>query len=423
MGDSHFALDAAVLRAWGISMRGKITSRQKCPVCGAKGDFCKHPSAPVLVCRCNQFPANALELGIKWDGHYHRITHDQDGRRFTDYVHAERALGLINDQIEKGSFDPLFWCAKKTNKLLWENYLRQYIAAEEMRLRPDQEATFQKKRSLIKHLAWFNGKNIRDIRAGHLEDFAALPCLKMALSPKSRAGLMGELRFILTRAERRGDIAKAPQVPTVSVPEQEIVWLKREQQARLLAHVPAVHRPIFAFMITYGVRVNEACALCWDKVDLANGTFCLSRTFSRRKLKDKAKTKRPNILPLCDELAVYLQTVTPGLGRAPVFRNPEAHTSKNPNQFYLEDFLRSTFEAALAAAGLPPIQLKNATRHSRAMQAINVDMWGIEAASRLLGHTSLTHTKKYARATTGLLKELIDGDNVLPMRGRHKGDI
>ena len=391
-------------------MRGSIRCRQVCPQCGQRGRYepktirlkGKRP-VEVLSCECGRWADAAIEIRVKWQSHLHTVTHDKSGQVFSSYDEACLALAQISEEIMDGSFYPELWTPSDVNGLLWQNYYRAYLDHEMERLQPDREATLAKKVSIGRHLNWFNGQNIRELRTGQMEDFD-LHLKKKGLAPKTRSDVLTELRFILKRALRRQDIARVPEFPMVRVPEKEIAWYNQEQQQRILEQLPEEHRSIFSFMFTYGCRVNEATALCWDKVDRDNGIFYLARTFSRRKLMERPKA-RPNVLPICEEFATYLQSITPGLGGTPVFRNSDAH---NRERFYLEDQLRKLFSVAVEAAGLPQIPLKNATRHSLGMQAVNVHQWGIEAASRILGHPSLAHTRKYARAGTGLVRELLN---------------
>lgn len=400
----------AMLAAMGVRVRGSIRCRQVCPQCGQRGKF--QPRAirlpgkrplEVLACECGRWADAAIDIRLKWQGKLHVIGHDKSGNPFASYDDACVAQAQINDEIDEGRFYPEEWSAKAHNGLLWENYHQAYLEHEKARLLPDREATWTKKRGMARHLAWFNGQNVREIRAGQIQDFD-LHLKALGLAPKTRADVLAELRFVLRWAALREDIAKVPAFPVVQVPEKEIGWYNQDQQQQILDKLPEEHRPIFAFMFTYGCRVNEATALCWDKLDRANGLFYLARTFSRRRLRDRPKEK-PNVLPISQSFAAYLEAAIPSFGPLPVFRNPEA---RNKEGFYLEDHLRRLFVAAAKAAGLPEIPLKNATRHSLGMQAINVHQWGIEAASRILGHTSLAHTRKYARAGTGLVRDLLD---------------
>lgn len=390
------------IAAWGVSMRGSIRSRQWCPVCGARGkyrlrDFGQGRRA--LVCQCGQFIANKLFIQIKWQGKLYDIRRDENGRPLSDYPHAERALGTINNQIENTldpsrrgtTFNPKFWVGPNTNSLLWENYLAEYLKREEKRC---SAASFARKRALARHLAWFNGRLIREIKAGDLEDFASLPCLQLALAPKTRLDLIRLLGHIFKQAELREDIKKAPALPKVVVPKKPIKWMNQDQQARVMEYIPAPHRPIFMFLMQYGCRVGEACALCWDCVDLDNMAFVLARTFSRRRLSDTTKTRRHNPLPIVGWFEDYLTSRPQGINQTPVFQNPEADPRRNPSRFYLPDFLRAVWREALEKAGFEPIQLKNATRHSAGTQK-RLQGWDEGLIARLLGHAST----KYVRGT------------------------
>lgn len=387
----------AQLASWGLSMRGKIVSRQKCPACGQAGsyelkDFGRGRRA--LLCRCGGFIANRLEVVVKWQGMTYRITHDQVGQRLTDYVHAERAQGLINNQIERKDFYPALWTSAKHNRLLWENYLRDYLADEEARLLPERKATLSKKKAWARHLTWFNGRNLRELRTADVERFATLPCLRLALAPKSLADLLVELRHILERAEARDDIERAPQVPSVQLPRRAVRIMTADQQTRVLERIPAPHRPIFLFLMEYGCRVSEACALCWDMVDREREVVILARTFSLRSLAEATKTRRDNTLPIVGWFQTYLEGRPTGLHQTPVFQNPEAHANRNPARFYYADALNRIWRSALEAEGLEHLPLKNGTRHSRGKQLRDAG-WDPHLIARLLGHASTHHTMRY----------------------------
>lgn len=395
-------------QVWGLCMRGRLRTRQHCPACGqARGHQLVTPrrGSPYFLCSCGQ-QLDQVEIDLRWGGKRYAIIHDQRGERFPSYAHAQRALEVIRSQIDEGKFEPALWAGQRANRLLWENWLADYLAREEARLLPDRRASLHKKRALAKHLAWFNGRNIREIKSGAVQDYFSLPCLRLALAPKTLADLAGELRHIFAEARHRDEIEREPRVPPVQVPEQAIRWLTPAQQDALLAALPDQHRPIFGFLMVYGCRVSEACALCWDRVDPAQGVVHLDRTFSRRRLQDRPKTRRPHTLPIVPALAEYLAGSPRGIHRLPVFRNPEA---RSPEGWYTEDFLANLWRRALEDAGLAWLPLKNGTRHSRGMQALNLDGWGMEAVRRLLGHTSTAHTRKYAEADVELLRDLLTG--------------
>jgi integrase len=353
--------------------------------------------------------ADRPEIQLKWQGKLYRLTHDAHGRRFVHYLEAERALGLINDQIQRKAFWPSEWVSASANRMLWENYLADFLGRQKAEA---TRATYEVRRALARHLAWFNGRNIKEIRTAHVQDFAALPCLHLALAPVTRSNLMATLATVFREAVRREDIERAPQIPRVVVPEREVAWMMPEEQALALAHIPAKHRPIFAFLMLYGCRVSEACALCWDAVDRAKGVISFRRTFSRGgELKETTKGRHEDLAPIYDDCARLLADLPQGIGPTPVFRNPDAHVAANPLRWYGEYILRKYWRRALTEAGLPYIHLKNATRHSLGMQIVNVmDGGSLELASAALRHRGMDTTRKYyARPTLALLKSLRDG--------------
>ncbi len=378
-------------------------------MCGARGryDLVRGRGQSALVCQCGQWVADRLEIVLKWQGTTYRLTHDQRARRLRSYTEAEAALVEINSQIERRTFDPSLWKSRRTNRLLWENYLADWLKREEARA---TKATFEVKRAAARHLAWFNGMNVRDIRTAHVQDYFNLPCIKLALAPNTRKNVAAALRQLFREAVERDDIEKAPRIPRIDAPEQPILWMGPKEQARALEAMPEEHRPIFRFLMLYGCRVAEACALCWDAIDRQKGLVWFRRTFSRRQLRETTKTRRARALPIFDEFAAYLDSQTSGVGVAPVFRNPHAYAASNPSAFYSPEILNRIWRKALRRAGLPHVPLKNATRHSRGMQAINLDGWGVADAQALLGHTSPSTTLRfYAHTESARLRGLVDG--------------
>ncbi|MGA1841821.1 MAG: hypothetical protein ACMUIU_14455 [bacterium] len=68
----------------------------------------------------------------------------------------------------------------------------------------------------------------------------------------------------------------------------EIEYLTIEQQEKLLNAIPDHDRPIFQFMMEYGVRPQEARALQRDCIK--NGKVKICRAFSNNTLRETTKT-------------------------------------------------------------------------------------------------------------------------------------
>jgi len=379
-------------------MRGRILSRQKCPVCGRNGEFEKHSYG--LICQCGQFPATKPEIELYWQGPRIRITHDQNGRRFQSYEHAKRALGLIRNQVEQKTFYPELWRSKSRNELLWTNYVSAYLTQIKPHTSP---SSYTNKRWALRHLdPHFVHLNVRDIRAAHVED-AATQLAQTELSVGSQREILTVLRTLLNRAYRREDIDRPVRVSLPSPPRHRIQYLTPDQQDRALEHIPPEHRPIFQFLFQYGTRVGEACGLCWNAIDLTREEFWLIRTFSNKRWLEATKTRRDRPLPILGWFTEYLDFIPRGFPSLPVFVNPYARTRERN---YQGEYLRRIWAKAVKGAGLEPIPLKNATRHSMgfALRDKGADM---NAIARVLGHTDTKTTRAYVEDSTAAVAKLL----------------
>jgi integrase len=95
-----------------------------------------------------------------------------------------------------------------------------------------------------------------------------------------------------------GEMAKAPLVaelhrPSWSAKEKPV--LEPEQIAKVLANIPDKHIPVCAVIAILGLRIGEALAIKWDRVDLDKRILTVDQAFSRGVLttpKTKASFRR-----------------------------------------------------------------------------------------------------------------------------------
>jgi integrase len=392
------------LAALGITVAkkpGKILSRQKCKVCGKAGQYELRSFGEgssqmrLLFCSaCGQFPASLFEIKIWWDQKWRWIRHNAQGARMVTYDQAEAALGEIRRQIESGEFNPEYWTAPSRNELIWETFLTGYLKRQELRVKAGRitKATLDKRRSsLINHTTFFNGRNLRGIHAGHLEDWID----SLSLAPKTKLDLAREVGQMFKDALRRELIEKIPALPHIQVTKRKIRWLTAEAQAEILEQMEPGHRPIFLFMMEYGCRPSEAMALEWQDIDWLHNDFTFSRTISRRRTGKATKQRRDNNLPIVNWFEGWLESHPRGLPDQPVFKNTLSRKNrKNPKRRYVSDTLNKIWNLAAAKAGYEGVPLYNAVRHSRGNQARR-EGWDVGLISRLLGHASTKYVQEY----------------------------
>lgn len=95
---------------------------------------------------------------------------------------------------------------------------------------------------------------------------------------------LGHLRNVLSWAEKRGLIARAPYIERPTQPAPKERWLTHDEIDRLMAAEAEPHiRLAILLMLTTAARVGATLELTWDRVDLERGWVNLRTGEGRRK--------------------------------------------------------------------------------------------------------------------------------------------
>lgn len=383
---------------------GRVICRSKCS-CGSRRWELIEARPRFFHCKsCGEGVSVQATIRIGWQGKKLYITTNKSGTRFPSVDHAWAELESIRLAVDQGEFYPEDYRGRES-ELFWPNWLDARAAQEAKSRKP---STLRKYQALWKHLRPAFKLNIKEIRTGHIEDWIS----GLDFSPKYKADLLGELKRLFRVAIARGEMGQHPALPRIKVPQKPIRYLSPRQQGEALNQIPEIHQPVFIFLMDHGIRVAEACALCWDMVDFDNEAFWLARTFSDRKLADQTKGNQAVALPILDQdleafresARYYLDAGIIPRGRLPVFRNWEPAknnaAARNPDRFYTPDRLNTIWRKALQDAGMDHIRLYNATRHSKVMWLKNVKGLSDDQIADAIGHlTGGQHIRKYGRAT------------------------
>jgi len=378
----------------GVCMSGLVVTMQKCPSCGKKfptssGDF------PIVCFECKTQPTKFV-IKVYWQKKNFSISHDRGGKTIHFWNHAVNLLGNIRSEIQAGTFDPEVYKNQSATsfKVFWTRFHAKYIRSM---------STYAKLESIGKHhLNEFMTMQMRDIRAFHIDDWWERLKDK-ALSPHYMNDIHQWLKRFFTEAMELDVIERVPRFPRVmDKPEQDIEWLTSDEQARVFDELPKYDRPIFDFMFLTGVRVGEAIALHRSDIDFNRGRTVICHTVKRdRKTIGETKNKSPRIIPHTEPVVKSLRNALRFCGL-----NKLLFTNKW-GRIYTEDYLRGTFKKACLKAGVKPIHLKNATRHSFGTQLIEagVDIW---TTSKAMGHRDIKMTERYAKVLAEGLKAAYD---------------
>lgn len=167
-------------------------------------------------------------------------------------------------------------------------------------------------------------------------------------------------------------------------------YLSIEESRNLVDAAENHLKPILITALNTGMRRGEILNLQWDQVDLKHGFILLTE--------EMTKTERRREIPINTVLREVLQKQIRRLDVPHVFYDPE--TGK-PYQ----DVKRS-FGTACRRVGIRDFRFHD-LRHTFASQLVmnGVD---ITAVSKLLGHTTLTMTLRYAHLAPDHLKNAVD---------------
>ena len=379
----------------GLSMAGKIRTREKCPVCNKP--FIIKEEEYIHCPDCNTRP-KTLYIFLYWQGK-HRISRDLNGYILDSYRRAHRLLENIRKDIDDGIFNVSNYLPKEIEQFKGRKMLPKWEQSKK-----DQGLSGWHIRKVTEYTKnyftpYLKDLDTRRIAKYHIEDF--LSKLSQTLSLKTKKNIMDMLRNFCRWLYQREILPKVPVFPIISPPEPSIKFITKEAQLKHLALIPEAHRPIFAFLMYHPVRPGEACALQVKHFDTLNAVVEISQAVGYKHEIKSRKNRKPYYLPISRyfDLSILKDKL------------PEAYVFTHKGKIYNSRYLGDIWRSALSNSKLPYINLYNATRHSIASQAVNSGI-GLERISKALGHSTLEMTKKYASMNVALLRDIIDGSQV-----------
>jgi len=238
----------------------------------------------------------------------------------------------------------------------------------------------------------FADRYIDEIRKAHVAEFVAQKKRDGLKTPTIRRYL-ATLSSLFSFAERSGWLNQNPlsRFDKRSLPESppRTRFLSREEYRRLLAAAPRHLKPIIEMAVETGLRSEELLGLKWGQIDLDRREIQLVVT----------KSKQPRVVPLSDR-AVAVFVATSRIGDSPfVFTNP-----RTGNRYKT---VKRSFQAACRRSGIEDFRFHD-LRHTFASWAVQngADLYRL---SRILGHSTLQMTTRYAHLATEHLHEVVKG--------------
>jgi integrase len=307
------------------------------------------------------------------------------GEPFWAKKNAEKQLNRIRTEVDEGYFNPEHWTpdSPMSTKVYAEEWLDCINVSNK---------TLKDYRSSVNNyiVPFFDDKDIRRIRHNDLVKFYNW----IPRGDKGKYNVMSVLKAMLRYAWRNEDLPKVPPFPKLSYKLPEIEYLTLEQQESILKAIPERHRPIFQFMMEYGVRPGEARAL--QKDCLTEGNVIIRRAFSDNELRETTKTGRIRVYKITEYFQRVLDSIQPHLSPFVFVRDDgKPYTSKNLNKIWHD------------AGKKVGIKMYNGVRHSLGCQLLDMG-YDLSLVQDQLGHTKPEMTRRYAKRAPKILADALE---------------
>jgi len=323
---------------------------------------------------CKEYKSGRWRIRVWQNGDRFEFVRTKHGDILEGPKQAHKAWAQITQEIEDKIFNPEDWGKQKP--FILNNAFEVFQSAKQCA----EEWKYHRERDYKNHISPELGSmDMREIWAVHVNELHG-KLIEKCLSPKTQKNVMALLSSIF-HFHRIPD----PGFPTIKVQDQEIKWLTSEEQEIVMACLDAKDQAIFRFLQITGCRSGEACALMREDVDWKRGTITVQRSMGhRRRIIPYTKTRRIKLVPIAT-FGEWTQILRPVEVTPFIF--------SRDGRPYWRQRLQRAWRAANKTSGLPPIQVKNAFRHSLASQEIQKGT-PIEAISKMLGHSSIKVTQE-----------------------------
>ena len=317
------------------------------------------------------------------------------GRRYYEKIGnvsktvAREIANEIRSQIIKGEYIP------KERKLSFTAAVKASISWYETKS-PARESSKKEHRRQVQVLESFSRKyDLGSISSAVIESYKRKR-LEEGIKKTTLNRELTVLKSIFKRAQELGlwD-GQIPKIDKVKGDEKEIVrFLSREEAERLINACPEWFRPVVVFALNTGLRAGEIFSLRWEDIDLERRLIIIKSRAT--------KTKKERLIPVNSTVYSLLMELEKNRKEHGfVFTNRSGLPYKYEDKTYLK-----VFKTACKKAGIENFRFHD-LRHTFASW-VAMNSRDIYAVKQLLGHSSLTSTKRYAHLTDDYLKEILE---------------
>lgn len=186
-------------------------------------------------------------------------------------------------------------------------------------------------------------------------------------------------------------------------PRERVRELSKYEQAALFDALPLEFHPIVVFALMTGARISTITGLLWREVDMIN----LEITF-------KLKGDELMIFPINPELAALLSSLPKSNvmeNRKFVFTRVDGHSAERIPIVASGGVFGTAWRKALQDAAIDDFRFHD-LRHTFATRMLRATQ-NISLVSKMLGHTNIETTSRYAHVLTSDMRDALDAFSVI----------
>ncbi|WP_028958734.1 site-specific integrase [Sulfitobacter sp. 20_GPM-1509m] len=268
--------------------------------------------------------------------------------------------------------------------------------------RPSESTTKSQARIILSHMD--GSKRISRLTDADIVQYAAKHRATCANSTVNR-----HLQMLGRAIRYMGKIYKC-EIPPLDFkaaetkePRERVRELTAEEQTRLFAALPQEFHPMVAFALMTGARISTITGLLWRDVDMTH-----------REITFRLKGDELMFFPINAELAALLSALPKSNvmeSRRYVFTRVDGHSAERIQIVASGGVFGTVWRKALLDAGIDNFRFHD-LRHTFATRMLRKTQ-NISLVSKLLGHTNIETTSRYAHVMTSDLRLALDDFSVL----------
>jgi integrase len=219
------------------------------------------------------------------------------------------------------------------------------------------------------------------------------------------------LKTILNDAVRWDYIPKSPifGYQELKVQDRSDTYLNDLEIKRLIiASHSSPLKPIIITALNSGMRLGEILGLQFDRIDLERGHIHVTRTLTRKGIKEGTKTSKKRIIPMNATLKELFWNLFKSQ-KSPIW----CFARDNGEPFDVNHISQREFKKLLLKAQIPPKFRFHDLRHTYASHFVmkGGDLFTLQ---KILGHSSVQMTQRYAHLSHEYLDQAV---KIIDFRG------